>query len=119
MIRWLTAISVATLAATLGGPAEAGEIVYRNGRRLPAELANQALLVSTGAGLVEIRPAQIAVLEPDEIRTRDGRTIRGTLVGGTIRVRTTYGELTVPLADVAAYRADAPAAVPPAPRAPV
>ena len=98
MFRRLTVISATILAATLG-PAESGEVVYRNGRRLPAELGNHALLVSTGADLIEVRPAQVAVLEPDEIRTRDGRVIRGTLVGGTIRVRTTYGELTIPLAD--------------------
>lgn len=108
MLAWLA--TVVTLIAVLGGLAEAGEIVFKNGTRISADLAQEALMVSTGSDLVEVSAAQVAVLTADEIQTRDGRTIRGTVVGGTLRARTTYGELTVALQDLAVFRADPPAA---------
>jgi hypothetical protein len=121
----VSVVATAVLFA-LGGGTEAGELVFKNGQRLPAELTNRALVVSTGTDLIELDPERITLLRSGEIRTTDGRTIRGTLVGREIRARTALGELTVAVDELAEYRAgtlaapatDAAAEVAPSPLAP-
>lgn len=85
-------------------PVEAGELVFANGQRLPGELSNEALMVSTGSGLVEIVPDDVVSLSREEIRLQDGRVVRGTLVGGQIKARTSLGEIAVKVDDLQAYR---------------
>src|SRR5262245_45274540 len=104
--------SVAILACALGlaVPAVAGELVYLNGSHLAGELGSGTLMVSTGTDLVEVVPDQVSVLTRDEIRLKDGRVVRGTLVGGRLRVRTALGELAVEVDELREFRAEAPAA---------
>jgi len=113
---WLRLVVVLALPAGVAG---AGEIVFRSGERLAGDLTDQVLLLSTGAEVVEVAPAEVAVLTPAEVRLRDGRVLRGTLVGGRVRARTGYGELAVRTEDLAEFRVapePAPAAVaPPSP----
>ncbi len=116
-MRW---VGTVLLALALAGPAGAGEVEYKNGSRLAGELANDVLIVSTGADLIEIAPQQVVVLSSGEVRLRDGRVVRGTLLGGRLRVRTTLGELAVPLDELRAFRAGGTAAPePPTLAAPV
>jgi len=105
--------SIRTLALpfvlALAGPATAGELLYANGSRLAGDLGPGVLLVSTGADLVEVPAEQISVLTREEVRFKDGRVVRGTLVGGRLRVRTTMGELTVEVSELREFRAESPA----------
>ena len=78
-MRWGGAV---LLVLALANPGNAGEILFANGSRLDGELANEVLMVSTGSGLLEVSPEQVVLLTQDEIRLKDGRVIRGTLVGG-------------------------------------
>jgi hypothetical protein len=101
---------IAALALLASGPAAAGELVFANGSRIAGELSNESLMVSTGAGLVELAPDDIAALSPDEIQLRDGRVIRGTLVGGQLKAKTTLGEIAVKVDELQSYRAGPKAA---------
>jgi hypothetical protein len=109
-MRWLFAT---VLALVLAGSAAAGELLLANGHRLTAELATDALLVSTGGDVIEIAAAEVRVVTPTELTLRDGRVIRGTLIGERLKTRTAYGELAVQFSDLVSYRADAVTAVPP------
>jgi hypothetical protein len=71
------------------GTAGAGEIVFKSGQKLAGELTDQALLLSTGGAVVELAAADVALLRPDEVHLKDGRVLRGTLVGSRVRARTT------------------------------
>ena len=84
----------------LGG----GELIFANGSRIAGELSNEALMVSTGSGLVEIAPDEVVTLSREEIRLRDGRVIRGTLVGGQLKARTSLGEITVKVDELQSYQ---------------
>jgi hypothetical protein len=108
-MRVAVAVSLALLAWT---PAGAGELIFANGSKLQGDLSNESLMVSTGSGLVEIAPDEVVLLTREEIRLRDGRLIRGTLVGGQIKARTTLGEIAVKVDELQTYRASAPAAEP-------
>jgi hypothetical protein len=93
-----------SLALLAWAPAWAGELIFANGSRLAGELSNEALMVSTGSGLVEIAPDEVVTLSREEIRLRDGRVIRGTLVGGHVKARTSLGEIAVKVDELQAYR---------------
>ena len=108
-MRAAVAVSLALLAWT---PAGAGELIFANGSKLQGDLSNQSLMVSTGSGLVEVVPDEVVLLTRDEIRLRDGRVIRGTLVGDQIRARTSLGEISVKVDEIQTYRASAPSAEP-------
>ena len=112
MTRWVWVLWLVLAAASA---ASAGELVFTNGSRVAGELSNEVLLVSTGAAVIEIAPDQIDVLTQDEIRLKDGRILRGTLVGGRLRARTSLGELGVNLDDLRIFRADAVASAEAAP----
>jgi len=101
-MRGTLAVSLALLS---WGPAGAGELIFANGSRLAGELSNETLMVSTGSGLLEITPDEVIALSRDEIRLRDGRVIRGTLVGGQVKARTSLGEISVKVDDLQVYRA--------------
>jgi hypothetical protein len=92
-----------TLVLSAWVSAEAGDLVFANGSRLAGELSNEALMVSTGSGLVEVAPDEIVSLSREEIRLKDGRVIRGTLVGGQVKVRTSLGEIAVKVDELEAY----------------
>ena len=100
-MRAALAVSLALLA---WAPAWAGELIFVNGSRMAGELSNEALLVSTGSGLVEIAPDEVVALSREEIRLRDGRVIRGTLVGGQVKARTSLGEIAVKVDELQSYR---------------
>lgn len=100
-MRGALAVSLTLLA---WAPSWAGELIFANGNRLAGELSNEALMMSTGAGLVEIVPEEVATLSREEIRLRDGRVIRGTLVGGQIKARTSLGEIAVNVDELQLYR---------------
>ena len=108
-MRAALAVALALVAWT---PAGAGELVFANGSRLQGDLSNQSLMVSTGSGLVEVLPDEVVQLTRDEIRLRDGRVIRGTLVGDQIRAKTSLGEISVKVDEIQTYRASAPSAQP-------
>ena len=100
-MRGLLAVSLALLASA---PAGAGELIFANGSRLAGELSNESLMVSTGSGLVEIAPDEVVALSREEIQLRDGRVIRGTLVGGRVKARTALGEIAVKVDELQTYR---------------
>lgn len=108
------------LALVFASMATAGEILLANGSRLEGELANEMLMISTGSGLLEVSPDQILALTRDEIRLKDGRVIRGTLVGGQLKTRTALGEIAIKADELKAFRATTSepqaATGPPAPR---
>jgi hypothetical protein len=106
-MRAALAVSLALLA---WAPAWAGELIFANGNKLQGDLSNESLMVSTGSGLVEIVPDEVTLLSREEIRLRDGRVIRGTLVGGQIKARTSIGEIAVKVDELQAFRASAPSA---------
>jgi Bacterial SH3 domain len=83
---------------------EAGELIFANGSRIAGELTSEGLMVSTGSGLVEIPPDEVVTLSREEIRLRDGRVVRGTLVGGQVRARTSLGEIAVKVDELATYQ---------------
>ena len=115
MRRWVPVL-LAILA--LGWPAGAAEIELKNGTRLQGELVNEVLLVSTGSDVVEVDPGQVDLLSAEEIRLADGRIIRGTIVGGRLRVRTQLGELAIGVDTLRIFRSDravSAAVTPPAP----
>jgi hypothetical protein len=93
------------LVAVAFGPAGAGELVFVNGSRLAGELSNEALMLSTGSGLIEIAPEDVVALSAEEVRLRDGRVIRGTLVGGQVKAQTALGEIAVKVDELQVYRA--------------
>jgi hypothetical protein len=101
-VRRLLAVSLALLWWV---PAGAGELIFVNGSRLAGELSNESLMVSTGAGLVEIAPDEVVALSREEIQLQDGRVIRGTLVGGQLKARTPLGEIAVKVDELQTYRA--------------
>jgi hypothetical protein len=113
-MRWIV---VTALVVAWSVPAGAGEVVLKNGKRLRADLVGD-LVLSTGSDLLEIGSAEVVELTPHSVRLADGRTVRGTLVGGQLRTRTEFGQLTVPLDDLTVFRAAEPAVPPPAPPAP-
>lgn len=45
----------------------------------------------------------VLVLTAEEVRLRDARVIRGTVVGGRVRARTAHGELTVEADDLLVF----------------
>jgi hypothetical protein len=97
-------VLAAALALSAWTSSEAGELVFANGSRVAGELTSEGLMVSTGSGLVEIAPDEVVTLSGDEIRLRDGRVIRGTLVGGQVKVRTSLGEIAVKVDELATYQ---------------
>jgi hypothetical protein len=108
--------AVTVSLALLGwAPAWAGELLFANGTRMTGELSNEALMVSTGSGLVEIAPDEVVALSREEIRLRDGRVVRGTLVGGQLKARTSVGEIAVKVDELQSYRATGDAATGAAP----
>jgi hypothetical protein len=114
MMRRLTGrvllVGCVSLAILGGGAASAGELVLANGSRLEAQLPAGLLLVATEAGLVDVAPEAVVLLTPSEILLVDGRVVRGTLVGGHLRARTSLGELAVRVEELESYRSGAPAA---------
>jgi hypothetical protein len=100
----------------LAVPATAGELRLANGSHLEADLADVVVLVSTGTDVVEVNPEAIGLVTPGEIRLRDGRVLRGTLVGGRLRTQTAIGEPAVRVEELQSFRApgfvDAPALAP-------
>lgn len=106
-MRGTLAVLLVVLAWT---PAGAGELIFTNGSRIAGELSSETLMVSTGSGLVEVASEDVVSLSRDEIALRDGRVIRGTLVGGQIKARTTLGEIAVKVDELQSYRGDALAA---------
>ena len=101
-MRVLAGLLLLLLGPTL---AAAGEISLANGSRLEGELATDLILVSTGTDLVEVTPDQVESLVPGEIRLRDGRVVRGTIIGGILKVRTPLGEMGLRLDELARYTA--------------
>jgi Bacterial SH3 domain len=97
-------VLAAALLLSAWTSSEAGELVFANGSRVAGELTSEGLMVSTGSGLVEIAPDEVVTLSGDEIRLRDGRVIRGTLVGGQVKVRTSLGEIAVKVDELATYQ---------------
>jgi hypothetical protein len=114
MMRW---VLVTALVVAWGVPAGAGEVVLKNGKRLRADLVGH-LILSTGSDLLEFGSEQVVEVTPEAVRLSDGRTVRGTLVGGQLRARTEFGQLTIPLDDLDVFRAAAPAPSPPPPSPP-
>ena len=94
-----------SLALLMWAPARAGELIFANGSRLAGDLSSEALMVSTGSGLVEITPDEVVTLSREEIRLRDGRVIRGVLVGDHVKARTSLGEIAVKVDELQTYRA--------------
>jgi len=99
-------VGVVCCILVLAGSAGAGELVLTNGSRLDGELANEILVVSTGTDLVEIQPEQVDLVTPDAVQLRGGRVIRGSLVGGHVRIRTPLGEIAVRPGELEIFRAD-------------
>ena len=108
-MRVALAASLALLALT---PAGAGELIFANGSKLQGDLSSESLMVSTGSGLVEVASDDVVLLTHEEIRLRDGRVIRGTLVGGQIKAKTSLGEIAVKVDELQTYRASTPSADP-------
>ncbi|MGH7322179.1 MAG: hypothetical protein ACRELA_21510 [Candidatus Rokuibacteriota bacterium] len=102
-----------SLAMVFASESGAGELLLANGSRLDGELANEVLVVSTGADLVEVTPEQVAVLSAGEVRLKDGRVVRGTLVGGHLKIRTALGEIAVKPDELRVFRADSAPLTPP------
>jgi len=110
MRGWGGALVLILAGANIAG---AGEFLLANGSRVEGALANEVLMVSTGSAVIELTPEEIQELTPQEIRLRDGRVVRGTLVGGRLKATTALGELAIRIEDLKVYRAgDAVAAVP-------
>jgi hypothetical protein len=113
----MRSVAVLFTLVALAGPAAAGELLLANGSRIDGELANEVLVVSTGADLIEVTPESVGVLTPAEIYLRDGRVLHGKLVGGRLKARTSLGELAIQVEELRSYRADAAPATPAAPAA--
>jgi len=99
-------VGTLVMLVALTAPATAGELVFVNGSRLQGDLANETIVVSTGSDLVELAPETIGLLSRAEIRLKDGRILRGTLVGGRLKARTPLGELAVKADELELFRAD-------------
>jgi hypothetical protein len=108
---------MAVLVVALAVPVAAGELVLTNGTRLGADLADVTVLVSTGTDVVEVSPETIGFLTPREVRLKDGRVLRGTLVGGQLRTLTTMGELAVRVEELQSFQAQEPTPAAPQPDA--
>ncbi len=113
-------VAVLAIVVALAGPTAAGELLFANGSRIEGDLASEPLLVSTGSDLIEVLPETVGMLAPTEIRLKDGRVLRGTLVGGRVRARTALGELAITVEELRLFRADgaAPGAATPGPVSP-
>jgi hypothetical protein len=103
------ALAGSLIALACAAPVSAGELVFANGHRLAGDLANETLMLSTGSGLVEVAPDDVVALSRDEVRLKDGRVIRGTLVGGQVKARTSLGEIAVKVEELQAYHGSEPA----------
>ncbi|HEV8674131.1 MAG TPA: SH3 domain-containing protein [Methylomirabilota bacterium] len=114
-MRW---VGMLCLLAALATPATAGELLLANGSRLDADLTSDVLLVSTGTDLIEVAPETVGLLTAGEVQLKDGRVLRGTLVGGRLKTRTTLGELAITVDELRQFRADGFAAMPAAVAAP-
>jgi hypothetical protein len=101
-------VKVAGLAVLVlfAAPAMAGELLLANGSRVAGELAGDVLMVSTGADLIEVSAEEVGVLTPAEIQLKDGRVIKGSVVGGRLTARTPLGELSIDTAELRAFRAE-------------
>jgi len=108
-------VGILVMLIALAAPAGAGELFFTNGSRLEGDLVNEVIIISTGADLVEVAPDTVALLTPEEIRLKDGRVLRGTLVGGRLKARTALGELAVGADELRLFRADGIPAAAPAP----
>jgi hypothetical protein len=104
---------VAGVILMMAGPSGGGELALRNGQRLPARLTGETLRISTGGDLVEVAPGDVRWLTREEVGLRDGRVLRGALVGERLRADTPYGELAVRIEDLVSFRADEPPPAPP------
>jgi hypothetical protein len=102
MWRGGAALVVVLVGATGAG---AGEFLLANGSRVAGTLANEVLMISTGSAVIEVMAEEIAELSPQEVRLRDGRVVRGTLVGGRLKATTALGELAIRVEDLTLYRA--------------
>ncbi|MBI3456040.1 MAG: SH3 domain-containing protein [Candidatus Rokubacteria bacterium] len=117
-MKW---VGMVCMLVVLTGQATAGELVLVNGSRLEGTLANEVLMVSTGSDLIEVLPETVGLLTQNEIRLKDGRILRGTLVGGRVKALTPLGELAIRVEELRMFRADgfvASAPPPPAASAP-
>ncbi len=108
----MSRVLAALLVLSAWTSSEAGELIFANGSRIAGELSNEALMVSTGSGLVEVAPDEVVTLSREEIRLRDGRAIRGTLVGGQLKARTSLGEITVKVDELQSYQSGIQASQP-------
>lgn len=111
MTRW---VLVTLLLGAMTSPLGAGEIVLIGGQRIEGELANEILMVSTGDSLIEIAAEQVAMLSPGEIRLKDGRVVRGSLVGGQVKARTPLGELSIRVEELRQFSVESPRSSTPA-----
>jgi hypothetical protein len=117
-------IGVLLALIAIAAPVTAGELFLTNGSRLEADLTGETILVSTGADVIEVSPETIGLLTPSEIRLKDGRVLRGTVVGGRLRTRTPLGELAIRIEELQGFRTQgfadlaAPKPVPAAPAPP-
>ncbi|MGH7321779.1 MAG: hypothetical protein ACRELA_19430 [Candidatus Rokuibacteriota bacterium] len=102
----LKCAGVLCLSLALADSVGAGEIVFTNGSRVAGDLANEVLLVSTGADVIEVLPEQVVRLTREEIRLKDGRVIRGTIVGGQLKARTSVGELAIKVDELRVFESD-------------
>jgi hypothetical protein len=118
------AVAIVAFVVALASPTTAGELLFANGSRIEGELAGEPLLFSTGSGVIEVLPETVGTLAAAEIELKDGRVLRGVVVGGRVRARTTLGELAIPIEELRLFRADGPgtlaasAAVAPVPPTP-
>jgi hypothetical protein len=99
-------VAIVALVVALASPTAAGELLFANGSRLEGDLAGEPLLFSTGSDVVEVLPEAVGTLAPAEIHLKDGRVLRGALVGGRVRARTALGELAIPVDELRLFRAD-------------
>ncbi len=104
-------VGTLVMLLALAGPVTAGELVLANGSRVEGDLANETLLVSTGSDLIEVAADTVGVLTPGEVRLKDGRVVRGALVGGRLKAHTALGELAIKVEELRLFRADGVSAV--------
>jgi hypothetical protein len=108
-------VGMLTALVLLAGSVGAGELVFTNGSRLEGELSGEMLLWSTGTEIVEVAPETVGLIRSGEIQLKDGRNLRGTLVGGRLRAWTPLGEMAVRLDELRHFRASGPVGAAPAP----
>jgi hypothetical protein len=68
--------------------------------------------------LIEVTPDTVGVLVPGANRLKDGRVVRGTLVGGWVKARTALGELAIRVDELRLFRAGGVPAADPASHGP-